>query len=128
MQTGLPCTSALERHRGMTALAAPPELTVMHVVLLMAGNALRRKLHFCRRLAMAVGTLQLGVSTKQSKASLFEMIVLPQCPTIGAMATVALFAQSPLMHVVLPVAVDAARLGLTEGLGAMALRATHHIM
>ena len=77
---------------------------------------------------MAVGALELGVGTKQSKACLLEMIVLPQCPTVGAVATVALFAQSPLMHVVLLVAIDAARFGLAERLRAMALGATHYIM
>lgn len=77
---------------------------------------------------MAVGALELRVRTKQSKACLLEMIVFPQCPSVRAMATVALFAQAALMDVVLPVAVDAARFGLPEGLGTVALRAAHHIM
>ena len=86
------------------------------------------QLHLGGRLAMTVGTLQLGVRTEQSKTSLLEMIVLPQCPTVGAMATVALFAQSPFVDVVPLMAIDAARFGLAECLGAVALSATHHIM
>ena len=77
---------------------------------------------------MAVGTLELGVRTKQPKASLLEMIVFPECPTVGAVATVAFFAQSAFVHVVTFVAIDAPRFGLAEGLGAMTLGATHHIM
>ena len=77
---------------------------------------------------MAVHTLELCVGTKQSKASLLEMIVLPQCPTIGIVATVAFFTQSPLMDVVLSVAIDAASGSVAKRLGTMALRATDHIM
>ena len=106
----------------------PSKLPVVHVIFSMAGDALRRKLHFCRGLAMAVGTLELGVGTKQTKACLLEMIVLPQCPTVGVVATVAFLTQSPLVHVVPLMAIDAARFGLAERLRAVALRATHYIM
>ncbi len=112
----------------MTAFATPSELPVVHVIFLMAGDALPRKLHFCRGLAMAVGTLEFGMGTEQSKACLLEMIVLPQCPTVGVVATVAFLTQSPLMHVVPLMAIDAARFGLPERLRAVALRATHYIM
>ena len=104
----LPRAPALEGRGGVTALAAPPKLTGVYVILLMARNALLRKLHFRRRLAMAIHTFELGVCSEQSKTSLLEMIVLPQCPTVGIVATVAFFTQSALMHVVLLVAVDAA--------------------
>ena len=77
---------------------------------------------------MAVHTLELCVGTKQPKTGLLEMIVLPQCPTIGIVATVAFFTQSPLMDVVLSVAVHAARGNVAKRLGTMALRATDHIM
>lgn len=112
----------------MTAFTTSSKLPVVHVIFLMTGDALRRKLHFCGGLAMAVGTLELGVGTKQSKAGLLEMIVLPQCPTVGAVATVAFRTQSPFVHVVLLVAIDTAGFCRPERLRAVALGATHYIM
>jgi hypothetical protein len=44
------------------------------------------------------------------------------------MATVALWPQSAPVHVILFMAVDALRLGIAEGLGAMTLRAAHDNM
>ena len=127
-QTSLPRTPALKRLRRMTAFTTSSKLPVVHVILLMTRDALRRKLHFRCGLAMAVGTLELRVGTKQSKAGLLEMIVLPQCPTVGAVATVAFRTQSPFVHVVVLMAIDAPGFGFAEGLRAVALGATHYIM
>src|ERR1700688_4865942 len=56
------------------------------------------------------------------------MIEHPQCPAVRGMASVALFAQSTLVHVVLLVAIDATGLGVAEGLGTVALGAAHDVM
>src|SRR5258706_14886079 len=65
---------------------------------------------------------------RKRESRLFEMIEDPQCPPIRRMASVALFAQPTLVHVVLGVTVNTPRFHFAEGLGAMALSAADHIM
>src|SRR5258708_7018853 len=77
---------------------------------------------------MAIGALELAVRAREGEAGLLEMIEDPQCPAGRRMASVALFAQSAFVHVVFLVTVDTAGLRVAEGLGAMALRAAHHIV
>ena len=124
----LPRPPALKSRGGVTAIAVASELTGMHVVLLVARNAVPGKLDLRRGLPVTVRALELAVRAKQTKSSLLEVVVLPQCPTVGIVATVALFTQSALVHVVLAVAIHAMRTGIGERLRAVALGTADDIM
>src|SRR4051812_36709806 len=100
----------------------------MYIIFLMTGDAIRRQFHFRRRLAMTIGALEFCMGTKQSEASLLEVVVFPQCPTVGVVTTVAFSTQSALVYVVLLMAIEALGLCITERLRAVALSATHHVM
>jgi hypothetical protein len=112
----------------MAALALPSELARMNVILLMARYAVLGKLHLASRLAMAINTLVLTMRPRQCKPSLLKMIEGPQCPAIGAVASVAICTQSALMDVVFLMTVDAMITGSTEGLRAVTLRAADNVM
>jgi len=67
----------------MTAVALWPVLSQMPVILVMARAALLRHLHRARRLVMAGGALQFGVSAQQGEMRLPGVIERPQRPTVG---------------------------------------------
>ena len=92
----------------MATVTLAAELASMHVVPLMAGNTVARKLDLAGRTAVTVRALLLGVSTGQCEAGLPAMIELPLRPAVGRVAGIALRAQCAPMHVLGRMAVDAA--------------------
>src|SRR5205823_540118 len=99
-----PC--ALPRHRGMAAVALAAVLPDVHVVLLMAREAIRLELHFVRWPQVAGLAGKLAVRTAQGKSGLLAVVELPHLPAVRRVASSAVLAQIPLVHVVLAMAVD----------------------
>src|SRR5256886_1396142 len=99
-----PC--ALPRHRRMAAVALAAVLPDVHVVLLMARETIRLELHFVRWPQVAGLAGKLAVRTAQGKSGLLAVVELPHLPAVRRVASGAVPAQIPLVHVVLAMAVD----------------------
>src|SRR5207302_5594448 len=99
-----PCT--LPRDRGVAAVALAPVLPDVHVVLLMAREAILLELHFVRRPQVAGLAGELTVRTGEGKSGLLAVVELPHFPAVRGVASSAVLAQIALVHVVLAMAVD----------------------
>ena len=109
----------------MAALALPPVLTQVHVILLMTGEAARIELHLVRRLLVAAFAGELAVRSGESESSLPAVIEFPQPPAIRRVAFRAVRSEAAVMYVVALVAVVAAMAGIAIFACAMALLASH---
>jgi hypothetical protein len=105
----------------MTLLTLAAELTQVYIVLRVARSAFGAQFHLRRRLAMAGDAIQFGVRSEQCESSLLAMIEIPQLPTVGGMALLALRAEAAFVGVVLLVAIDALRACELEGFVAVTL-------
>ena len=109
--------SAIDTHFGRGA-RAPGKLVT--------DPALLRHLRRARRFAMAGGALQLTVGSQQRKMRFLGMIEHPQRPPVRRMAAVAFLAETPLVHIIVGMAVDAGRRRPAEGQGPVALSTADH--
>jgi hypothetical protein len=109
----------------MASLALPAEVAEVSVIILMAGDAVLRKLHDIRGLAMATRTVELPVCTGQAETRLLAVVELPDSPAIRRVATGALLAQAAFVHVGPGMAVIAAGFRILECLCQVALLARH---
>lgn len=75
-------TGALEGDGGMAALALPPVLPQVHVILLVTGEAARVELHLVRRLLVAALAGELAVRSGERESGLLAMIEFPQPPAV----------------------------------------------
>jgi hypothetical protein len=90
----------------MAFLTLPPELTQVHIILRMTRGALGAEPDLGRRLAVAAGAIELGVCAEQRESGLLAVIEVPQLPTVGGMARLALVAEASFVGIVLLVAGD----------------------
>jgi hypothetical protein len=110
----------------MAAAALRAVLPQVSVILVVTASALLRHLHRAGRLAMAIGTLQLGVRPEQREVSFLGVIEDPQRPTVRGMTIFAFLAEAALVHVIVRMAIDASRRSPSEGQCRVALYAAHH--
>ena len=67
----------------MAALALPPVLTEVHVILLVTGEAARVELHLVRGLFVAALAGELAVRSGERESGLLAVIEFPQPPAVG---------------------------------------------
>lgn len=67
----------------MAALALPPVLTQVHIVLLMASEARRIQLDLTRGLLVTAGADQFRVRPGECESRLLAVIELPDRPAVG---------------------------------------------
>src|SRR6266513_2086417 len=112
------------RERAYTpAPALPPVLPDVHVVLLVAREAILLELHFVRWPQVAGLAGELAVRTGEGKSGLLAVVELPHFPAVRGVAASAVLAQIALMHVVLAMAVDTLLADVAVLAGQMALLA-----
>ena len=97
-------TYTAERCRVVTARALPAEAAEMHVVMLVAADALHRGLHRVGRFPMTRRAIQFRVRAGQLEVGGLAVVELPQRPAIRVMAIVAAFAERTLVFVLAAVA------------------------
>ncbi len=112
----------------MTLIAPPAVLPQMPIVLLMAGNALLGHLHGARRIAVTAGALKFAVRPYQREMRIPGVIESPQRPAIRRVAGFTLLAQSPLVDVIMRMAVHAHERCAIECQRRVALGATDYAM
>ena len=112
-----------EADGAVTTLALPAEFPHMHIIFLMAADALGGQFDLLGRLAMTADTGQLGMCALQRKLRLLGVIELPLIPAIRRVAGGAFPAQSSFVHVLGCMAVNALLRRTLELQARMALRA-----
>jgi hypothetical protein len=112
-----------EADGAVATLALPAEFPHMHIIFLVAADALSGQLDLLGRLAVAAATTQLGMRALQRKFSFLGVIELPLIPAIRRVASGTFPAQHSLVHVLRRMAADALLRRTLELLARMALRA-----
>ncbi len=112
-----------EADGAVATLALPAEFPHMHVIFLMAADALGGQFDLLGRLSVAADAGQLGMRAQQRKIRLLGVIELPLIPAIRRVAGRAFPAQSPFVHVLRCMAADALLRRALEPEARMALRA-----
>lgn len=119
----------LERIRAMAFLALPAEAAVMHVVLVVTAHAPHRQDGLAGdRFSVTAVAIQAPMSAIQPEAGTGIVVEVPQPPITAVMAAFALFAETPLVNVILVVTRHAFRPGILELSRRMAFPAFHDEM
>src|SRR5882762_7385799 len=91
----------------MAALALTPVLPEVHVILRVAGNAIRTELHLVGRLPVAVRAHELRVRAGERESGLLAVVEFPNAPAVRRVTPGAFLPQSPFVDIVLLVTLDA---------------------